>query len=63
MLRGVTVGSKSSFEAMLRFLEPREIRPVIDSVFKFEDAALAFARLASGEQQGKIAIRVSGGAQ
>jgi NADPH:quinone reductase-like Zn-dependent oxidoreductase len=62
-LRGVTVGSKSSFEAMLRFLDPREIRPVIDSVFSFEDTPLAFARLASGEQRGKIAIRVSGRAQ
>lgn len=57
-LRGVTVGSRESFEKMLRFLEQTKIKPVIDSVFSFEDAPSAFARLASGEQQGKVVIRV-----
>lgn len=57
-LSGVTVGSKASFEALLEFLRQRPIHPVIDSLFAFEDVPSAFARLASGEQQGKIAIRV-----
>ncbi len=59
-VRGVTVGSRTSFENLLRFLDQTGIKPVIDSVFSFEEAPLAFARLASGEQQGKIVIRMGG---
>jgi NADPH:quinone reductase-like Zn-dependent oxidoreductase len=59
-VRGVTVGSRTSFENLLRFLDQTGIKPVIDSVFSFEEAPLAFARLASGEQQGKIVIRMEG---
>jgi NADPH:quinone reductase-like Zn-dependent oxidoreductase len=59
-VRGVTVGSRTSFENLLRFLDQTGIQPVIDSVFSFEDAPLAFARLASGEQHGKVVIRVGG---
>ncbi len=59
-VRGVTVGSRTSFEDLLRFLDQTGIQPLIDSVFSFEDAPQAFARLASGEQQGKVAIRVGG---
>jgi NADPH:quinone reductase-like Zn-dependent oxidoreductase len=61
-LRGVTVGSKADFEDLLRFLNQNPIQPVIDSVFAFEDAPKAFARLASGEHQGKVAIRVGASA-
>lgn len=57
-VRGVTVGSRTSFEKLLRFLDRTGIQPVIDSVFSFEDAPRAFARLASGEQHGKIVIKV-----
>ncbi len=57
-LRGVTVGSKSNFEDLLKFLDRNPIQPVIDSIFPFEAAPQAFARLASGEHQGKVAIRV-----
>lgn len=59
-VRGVTVGSRTSFENLLRFLDQTGIKPVIDSVFSFEEAPLAFARLASGKQQGKIVIQVGG---
>ena len=57
-VRGVTVGSRTSFENLLRFLDQTGIKPVIDSVFSFEEAPRAFARLASGEQQGKVVIRM-----
>lgn len=57
-VRGVTVGSRESFENLLRFLQRAGIRPVIDSVFDFESAPQAFARLASGEHHGKIVIKV-----
>lgn len=59
-LRGVTVGSKASFEDLLRFLERTGIKPVVDSVFEFERTPEAFAHLASGEQHGKMCIKVGG---
>lgn len=59
-LRGITVGSRRSFEDLLRFLVQTGIKPVIDSVFSFADARLAFERLASGEHHGKISIKVGG---
>ncbi|MET0273434.1 MAG: NAD(P)-dependent alcohol dehydrogenase [Phenylobacterium sp.] len=55
-LRGITVGSRSSFEALLRFLARSGIRPLIDRVFAFEDAPAAFRRLADGGQHGKVCI-------
>tara|TARA_R110001606_G_scaffold117794_1_gene247738 strand:+ start:8946 stop:9920 length:975 start_codon:yes stop_codon:yes gene_type:complete len=57
-LRGITVGSKQSFEAMLRFVARTGIRPVIDSVFAFDEVPGAFARLSSGKHQGKICINI-----
>lgn len=57
-LRGITVGSRQSFEALLGFIVRARIKPVIDSVFDFEDAPAAFARLASGDHHGKICIGI-----
>lgn len=57
-VKGITVGSRASFENMLRFIALSGIRPVIDDVFPFSEAPQAFARLASGEQQGKICITI-----
>jgi len=59
-VRGVTVGSRTSFESLLRFLDRTGIQPVIDSVFSFEDAPRAFARLAGGDHHGKVIIKVGG---
>ena len=59
-LRGVTVGSRRSFLNLLRFMDQTGLKPVIDSVFSFEDAPSAFSRLASGEHHGKICIIVGG---
>lgn len=56
VIRGMTVGSRASFEAMLGFIETTDFRPVIDSVFSFEEVPDAYARLASADQHGKICI-------
>ena len=37
-----SVGSRADFEAMNRFIGEHQLRPVIDRVFEFEDAAAAF---------------------
>lgn len=57
-LQGVFVGPRDSLEAMCKALSGNAIRPVVDSVFAFEQAPDAFARLRSGAHFGKVAIRV-----
>jgi NADPH:quinone reductase-like Zn-dependent oxidoreductase len=58
-IRGVLVGSRDSFERMNKFLARHEVRPVIDTVFEFDQLREAFEHLASGKHFGKIAIRVA----
>lgn len=54
---GVYVGSREHFEAMNAFIAEHEIRPLIDRVFSFEEAPLAFEHMQSGDFMGKIVIR------
>jgi len=56
-LQGVSVGHRRAFERLAKFVEDKEIRPVIDAVFQFEDARRAFHRINDGPF-GKIVIRV-----
>jgi NADPH:quinone reductase-like Zn-dependent oxidoreductase len=55
-VHGIYVGSKEHFVQLNRFLETHLMRPVIDRVFEFGEAAEAFAHLASGTHFGKIVI-------
>ncbi len=55
-LMGSTMGSDQDFESMLRLVNEKKITPVIDSVFKFEEAVDAFDRMRAGEQMGKIVL-------
>jgi len=57
-VQGVFVGSREGFEEMLRAVEHHELRPVVDRVFPFENAADAFTHLASGAHRGKVCISV-----
>lgn len=52
----MSVGSRADFEAMLEFMEAHQVRPVIDSVFPFEQAADAFDLMDNGSYMGKIVI-------
>jgi NADPH:quinone reductase-like Zn-dependent oxidoreductase len=54
--RSITVGSRQSFEAMLRAIDVNQMRPVIDKVFKFEDAKLAYQHLQEQKHFGKVVI-------
>jgi NADPH:quinone reductase-like Zn-dependent oxidoreductase len=56
-LQGIFVGSREMFEAMNRAIELHRLRPVIDRVFPFSDAADAYRHLASAAHFGKICIR------
>jgi NADPH:quinone reductase-like Zn-dependent oxidoreductase len=46
------------FAAMNAFLAEKRIRPVIDRVFAFEEAAGAYDHLRSGQHFGKVVARV-----
>ena len=54
-VRGVYVGSVSDLRASLQ----SGVRPIIDEVFAFDEADAAFARLASGNHYGKVAIQIA----
>lgn len=58
-LKGILNGPRDRFEEMLRFYEKKEIRPVVDKVFGFEEAVEAFRFLGEGAHFGKVVIRVS----
>lgn len=55
-VQGIAVGSRSRFEAMNRAIAAHALRPAIDRMFPFEDAAQAFALMERGGHFGKIAI-------
>lgn len=57
-LSGIYVGSRTDFEAMNHFLEIRQMRPIIDQSFGFDEAPAAYEYLASGDHLGKVVIRV-----
>ncbi|WP_421357919.1 zinc-dependent alcohol dehydrogenase family protein [Agrobacterium rosae] len=53
----ISVGNRSDQEEMNRAIAAHQIRPVIDSVFGFDDAFSAYDRLASRNVFGKVVIR------
>lgn len=56
-IRGIAVAPRSSFDRMNAFLNQHHIRPVIDTVYPFEEAPQAYEHLAKGAF-GKIVIKV-----
>ena len=53
---GSTMGTRDELVALLRMLVATGVRPVIDSVRPLEEAAAAFARMASGDAFGKLVL-------
>jgi NADPH:quinone reductase-like Zn-dependent oxidoreductase len=58
-VQGIYVGSREMFEAMNRAIALHRLKPVVDRVFPFEQAADAFRYLESAAHFGKIVIRVA----
>lgn len=58
VLRGLSVGPRSAFEAMNAAIEAGRIEPVIDRVFARDQLGAALDYMATGGQFGKIAIRI-----
>ncbi len=57
-IQGIAVGHRAAFEEMNKAFEQYHIKPVIDTVYDFEDALKAYEHLGRGAF-GKIVIRVS----
>lgn len=57
-LKGILNGPRERFEEMTRFYAQHEIHPVVDKVFKFEEAKEALQYLFSGGHFGKVVVKV-----
>ncbi len=57
-LKGILNGPRDRFEEMLGLYREKEIRPVIDREFEFEEAKEALKYLYSGGHFGKVVIKV-----
>ena len=57
-IMGSTMGSDSEFVAIVQELREGRLQPPIDSQFPLEHGRLAFQRLQSGEQFGKVVVTV-----
>jgi NADPH:quinone reductase-like Zn-dependent oxidoreductase len=55
---GSTMGSAEDYREIVGLLGQGQLRPVVDSVFPFERALDAFARLEQGGQMGKIVVEL-----
>jgi NADPH:quinone reductase-like Zn-dependent oxidoreductase len=58
-VQGIQVGSMQMFEDMNRAIAVNRLKPVIDSVFPFEDARAAYRHLQSAAHFGKIVIKLA----
>lgn len=57
-LKGIINGPRDEFERMLKFYAEKQIHPVVDKVWKFEEADKALQYLFSGGHFGKVVIKV-----
>lgn len=58
-IHGTTMGTRDEFLSMLDFVESRNLRPVIDSVFPLDRIEDAISRMQNKEQFGKIVFKIS----
>jgi NADPH:quinone reductase-like Zn-dependent oxidoreductase len=55
---GSTMGTKEDFEGVFELVKSGKVRPVVDEVFPLAEARAAHERMESGEQLGKIVLRI-----
>ncbi|MDQ2866353.1 MAG: zinc-binding dehydrogenase [Candidatus Eremiobacteraeota bacterium] len=56
-IRGTSMGTPQDFAEMLRLFE-RGLKPAIDGVYRLDEVVAAATRMASGDQFGKIVLRI-----
>lgn len=57
-LDGIYVGSRENFLEMNQFIARENLEPVIDHVFDFDQAPIAFEALRSAKHFGKVVVRI-----
>ncbi|MBI1967417.1 MAG: zinc-binding dehydrogenase [Gemmatimonadetes bacterium] len=57
-IMGSTMGNAREYEEIVHVLGTGALRPIVDRVYPLVEARAAFARLAAGEQMGKIVVAV-----
>jgi NADPH:quinone reductase-like Zn-dependent oxidoreductase len=57
-IMGSTMGNDSEFDAVTSEFRAGHLTPLVDSVFDISQGRQAFERLASGQQFGKIVVRI-----
>ena len=57
-ISGIYVGHREAFEDFVRFLEARDLRPIVDRAFEFDQAPKAYAAMKEAGHFGKIVIRI-----
>ena len=58
-VQGIFVGSRVMLENMLRAMTTRQIRPVVDRVFAFDELLEGLRHMEEGRHFGKICLQVS----
>jgi NADPH:quinone reductase-like Zn-dependent oxidoreductase len=56
---GSTMGNDAEFDDVVAHFNAGRLRPPIDGVYALDDARAAFERMASGEQFGKLVVRIA----
>jgi NADPH:quinone reductase-like Zn-dependent oxidoreductase len=56
-VQGIFVGSREMFEAMNRAIALHKLKPIVDRVFNFNEAAEAYRYMETAAHFGKVAIR------
>jgi NADPH:quinone reductase-like Zn-dependent oxidoreductase len=57
-IMGSTMGNDAEYDAIVNELRAGRLLPPVDSVHELRDGARAFERMASGQQFGKIVVRI-----
>jgi len=57
-IMGSTMGSNIDFTNMLKFISHHKIKPLLDKEYLLDEGTEAFERMKSGEQIGKIVVRI-----
>ena len=58
MVRGIFVGAREHFDALMKAVAVNELKPVIDKTFDFDAAPEAYKYLKSAQHFGKVVIKI-----
>ncbi|KZT64900.1 NAD(P)-binding protein [Daedalea quercina L-15889] len=59
IVRGILIGSRVQFEAMIRLINATGLKPVVNKVFQFTDLRAGYEYLESQQHVGKVVIQVA----